>query len=276
MSGMNRKLWKTGVWKVSAVAVAGLFPCGAWASMVDFGDLSLAAESFYNGADEAGGFTSGGVFFPNDYNSLWGVWQDFALSNRTTSEISAADLASANFLPYQYETRAGGAFAGENFVVAFVSGTLRLELPAERREPRSMAVTNVLYAWAAMTYGDSFSKQFTAADEDYFRLRIRGLDAAEATLGEVEVWLADFRAADAGEHFILDEWLEVDLTTLGSGVHSLEFTMDSSDVGDWGMNTPAYFAMDAFVAIPEPRLAAAALGLAALAGSMAFRRRRKA
>ncbi len=244
--------------------------------MVDFGDLSLAAESYYNGADEAGGFTSGGVFFPNNYNSMWDVWQDFVYSNRTTSEVSAADLASGNFLPYQYETRAGGAFAGENFAVAFVGGSLRLDLPAERREPQSMAVTNVLYAWASMTHGDSFSKQFTAEDEDFFRLTIRGLDAAEAAIGEVEVWLADFRAADAGEHIILDEWTVVDLTTLGGGVHSLEFTMDSSDVGDFGMNTPAFFAMDGLVAVPEPRLAALVFGLAALSGALALRRRRKA
>ncbi|MCC5807616.1 MAG: DUF4465 domain-containing protein [Opitutales bacterium] len=270
---MKKSHWKTSVWK-AAVAAACLVPAGAWASMVDFGDLSLAAESFYNGADEAGGFTSGGVFFPNDYNSMWDVWSGFAYSNRTTSEVSAVDVSSGNFLPYQYETRAGGAFAGENFAVAFIGGSLRLDLPVERQVPQSMAVTNVLYAWASMTYGDSFAKQFTGADEDYLRLTIRGLDASEASLGEVDVWLADFRAADAGEHFILDEWLVVDLTTLGGGVHSLEFSMDSSDVGDFGVNTPTYFAMDGLVAIPEPRLAALAVGLAVLGGAMALRRRK--
>lgn len=275
MEGMkNIYLSRRGCVLLAAGTAAGVLAVGASASMVDFGDLPLASESFYNGSDEAGGFTSGGIFFPNDYNAMWGSWSGFAHSNRTTREISGDDLASGNFLPHQYETRAGGAFAGEVFAVAFVGGGLRLELPAERREPRSVAVTNVLYAWASMTFGDSFSKPFTSEDGDYFRLMIRGLDAEASPLGEVEVWLADFRGEDAEEHFILDEWEVVDLTTLGAGVHALEFSLDSSDVGDWGMNTPAYFALDGLVAVPEPRLAAFAVGFIALCGAWLLRRER--
>lgn len=269
---MNNE-WLRGKGCFVAVGTAvGILVGGASASMVDFGDLPLGAESVYNGADEAGGFASGGIFFPNDYVAAWGSWSGFAHSNRTTREVSAEDLASGNFLPYQYETRAGGAFAGDVFAVAFASGPLRLDLPVERREPQSMAVTNVLYAWASMTHGDSFSKQFTAEDGDYFRLTIRGLDAEASPLGEVEVWLADFRAEDAERHFIVDEWQVVDLTTLGAGIHALEFSLDSSDVGDWGMNTPAYFALDGLVAVPEPRFAAFAIGFIALCGAWLLRR----
>ena len=39
----------------------------ASAGVVDFEDLPLTPESFYNGADEAGGFTSGGAFFNNTF-----------------------------------------------------------------------------------------------------------------------------------------------------------------------------------------------------------------
>ena len=37
----------------------------------------------------------------------------------------------------------------------------------------------------------------------------------------------------------------MDLSSLGS-VKTLNFSMESSDVGDYGMNTPAYFCMDNF------------------------------
>jgi hypothetical protein len=35
-------------------------------------------------------------------------------------------------------------------------------------------------------------------------------------------------------------------------VKSLEFGLSSSDSGQYGMNTPAYFAMDHLTLVPEP------------------------
>ena len=49
----------------------------------------------------------------------------------------------------------------------------------------------------------------------------------------------------------------------------IRFTMSSSDNGMFGMNTPAYFAMDNLV-VPEP----SSLTLGALAGLTLLRRRR--
>ncbi|HMO36139.1 MAG TPA: DUF4465 domain-containing protein, partial [Gemmatales bacterium] len=56
----------------------------------------------------------------------------------------------------------------------------------------------------------------------------------------------------------------VDLSGLGAGTSALTFELTSSDVGPFGMNTPAYFAMDNLVvAVPEP-------GTMALVGSAAL------
>jgi hypothetical protein len=62
----------------------------------------------------------------------------------------------------------------------------------------------------------------------------------------VEFYLADYRFADNRDDYILDTWQYVDLTSLGM-IKSLEFTLSSSDIGEWGMNTPAYFAIDTLV-----------------------------
>jgi hypothetical protein len=66
----------------------------------------------------------------------------------------------------------------------------------------------------------------------------------------------------------LNQWSEVDLSSLGE-VKSIEFALSSSDVGTWGMNTPAYFAADTVV--PEP----ATILLLGLGGLFVTRRRTK-
>jgi hypothetical protein len=62
----------------------------------------------------------------------------------------------------------------------------------------------------------------------------------------VEFYLADFRFENNGEDYIVDTWEYVDLSSLGV-VNKLEFSLGSSDVGAWGMNTPAYFVIDTIV-----------------------------
>ncbi len=206
---------------------------------------------------------------------MWGVWSGFGYSSLTGTEIDPSDISNGFYFPYQFYAASGGAFSGDTYGVVFASPPERLELPAGRQVPLSMAVSNSLYGWASMTYGDSFSKQFRAEDDDFFQLTVRGLGAGDLELGSVEVLLADFRSANTEEHFILDDWLVVDLTGLGAGVETLEFSLTSSDIGDWGMNTPGYFVFDALHVIPEPRTYAAVFGLCVLAIAVGFRRRRR-
>ncbi len=51
------------------------------AETVDFEDLTLAAESYYNGEDGAGGFDSGQARFNNFFDL---AWEGFAYSNTTS------------------------------------------------------------------------------------------------------------------------------------------------------------------------------------------------
>src|SRR5690554_4768429 len=89
---------------------------------VDFEDLSLpaAVDTFYNGSDEAGGFTSGGVTFGNAYNTEWGSWSGFSYSNIT-------DNTTAGFAN-QYSAIPGvGVNSSENYAVYTNGDTLRSE-----------------------------------------------------------------------------------------------------------------------------------------------------
>ena len=132
----------------------------------------------------------------------------------------------------------------------------------------SVMITNTTYAWDSILNGDFAATPFGGASgdvPDWFLLTIAGFDAGGGSTGSVELYLADYRFADNSLDYIVDEWIEVDLTGLG-GVARLELSLTSSDVGQFGINTPTYFAMDDLTqAIPEPSAGTLfAIGLAVL------------
>jgi hypothetical protein len=97
-----------------------------------------------------------------------------------------------------------------------------------------------------MKYSDGFAKKFggtNGTDPDWFRLTISGWYQGAVVANSVDVYLADFRSADTAQHYILRNWQFINLLPLGN-VDSLFFTLNSSDTGAFGMNTPAMFALD--------------------------------
>jgi hypothetical protein len=104
---------------------------------------------------------------------------------------------------------------------------------------------NTTYSALAMRDGDPFSKKFggvSGTDPDFLLLTIQGFAGGSAT-GALSLYLADYRFAN---DYILSGWNFVDFSPLGQ-VDELQFSMTSSDPG-----TPTYFAMDNFLAVPEP------------------------
>ncbi len=221
---------------VTILAAAGV----TRADIADFEDLILTGESYWNGSDGSGGFASGSAYFGNSYNADWGSWDGFSYSNATdtTTEGMAA----------QYNAITGTGQGGSaNYAIGYVGWasppTVTLSAPGV---VDGLYATNCSYPYHAMQNGDAFSKKFggpAGNDPDFFLLTITGKDAGGAVTGAVDFYLADYRSADNSHDYIVDTWQYVDLTSLGV-VESLEFTLSSSDVGDWGMNTPAYFAID--------------------------------
>jgi hypothetical protein len=253
---------------------------------VDFADLSLPGpNSAYYGQDHAGGFTSRGAFFNNQFTDFGsGVydWIGFAYSNvANVTTPGYGNQYAAYHLPN------GGGDNTANYAICYsfnciapniiVDSFARLTLPGGTR-PDSISITNTTYAALSMLYGDGFAKRFggpTGNDPDFFLLQIQGRDNNNNITGTVPFYLADYRFADNNLDYIVSHWTSVDLSSLPDSTTALSFVLTSSDIGQFGMNTPAYFALDNFVvsSVPEPGFLLA--GAATLLGGAAWWRRRR-
>ncbi len=208
----------------------------------DFEGFNLPAESFLNGSDGNGGFTNGNIFLPNSYEDAFGSWTGWSISNTT-------DNTTPGFTN-QYSAITGEGFANSaTYATGYTAGgrtNIALEGAATGEKVSGFYITNSTYAYLSMQEGDSFAKKFggvTGNDPDYFLMTIKKYENDELSTDSVNVYLADYRFEDNTQDYIVDEWTYVDLTPLGNA-DSLQFFLTSTDVGTFGMNTPAYFCID--------------------------------
>ena len=250
------------------------------ADVVTFDNNALASESYWNGSDGSGIFTSGDAVLMNGYNATYGSWDGWAYSNMT-------DTTTAGWTN-QYSAITGfGANGSSNFGVAYNAGSYGTASPPNisfgavigndyNTTISGAYFTNTTYAYLSMRDGDSFAKKFgggTGDDADWYKMTIKGFTAeGDYTASSVDFFLADFRFADNSLDYIVDDWTWVDLSGLGD-VIGLEFTVSSSDNGNWGMNTPAYFAMDDLNGSPVPVPGALWLFGSGIVALLAFKRK---
>lgn len=219
--------------------------------------LSLTAEGEFhgpvaNGTRETGPFgdtvitgliQSGGLTFNNTFSLDYGSWSGFAYSNIT-------DKTTPGF-QNQFSAFPGkGAGASTTYGIAFagdpIAPTISLAGTTNGAKFQSIAVSNTTYTALSMLNGDSFSKKFggeTGNDPDFLLLTIEGRNATGSSVGTVDFYLADYRFADNSRDYVVGGWATIDVSGL-TGATRLEFSLSSSDVGAFGMNTPAYFAID--------------------------------
>ncbi len=274
-------------------------PVVATAEVVDFDDLSLDAESAWIGPDplgvdavdpwggmlRVGNFHSRGAELVNRYNTTYGSWSGFAYSNMTdTTTPGFGNLLSAyagsGCDPGEDNYAIGYGYVDQLDTADFdqLQQLPYIELPAGAHV-QTARVTNTTYTALSMLQGDSFSKQFGGPgghDPDWLQLTVYGTDTSSALLPEsVSFFLADYRSDDDLQDYLVKDWTTVDLSQL-TDARRLYFNLASSDVGDWGMNTPASFAIDQIVLTeaPEPSsLVMMAVGACVAAAASIFRRR---
>ena len=203
------------------------------------GHMSVATEDDEDRTE----FTSGDFEFATGCMVDYATWWFFGYANSTDTKYETLDD--------QWNNIVGGGYDGSaNYGVAYASSyygpcNVTVLNHADGIEVPGFYITNSAYAHSSMTNGDAYSKKF--AKDDWFKLTITGYDADGEVTGTKDFYLADLRDDKA---YIINDWRYVDLSGLGK-VKKLGFALSSSDNGDWGMNTPAYFCFDNFGAEGE-------------------------
>jgi hypothetical protein len=246
---------------------------------VNFEDLAIPSSGVINGdtgsvtagSSVSNPIVSGGVSFGNTFgvDSYGGYeypyWYGFAASK----VVNTTDPSFSN----QYASYPGGGFNGSsNYLVAYADGAT-FTLPAAG-SVQGFRIANTTYAYLTIANGDPYG--FTmplAAPDGYFRVTATGFLAGNAT-GSADFDLADFRAGSSMG--VLADWAWFDLSGLGT-VDAVSFSFTGSDTSVlYGLNTPAYFAMDDLVyAVPEPSTVAMLVCGGCGAAAASFLRRRR-
>jgi hypothetical protein len=236
-------------------SVSGRTLVGTWPQpegdfqISSFENLNLEEESYWNGSDGSGAFSSGLARFHNDFNPDYYSWSGWSYSN-------ISDTNTPGYMN-QYSAITGGGFAGDvsagNFGTSSLYGPSVIDFNLEKAHAlEGFFVTNSTYAALSMKQGDWVAKIFggiDGTDPDYFKLLVWGRRDGTST-DTLDYYLADFRHEDPNMDYIIETWQWVDLSSLGK-VDSLMFGLESSDMGDWGMNTPAYFCLDDLYVLPD-------------------------
>ena len=244
---------------VYLLALSSLTATAGHAAVVTFDDLTLAPETAFNPPMDST-FNSGNAELVYNWNETFNCcWSGFTYSNTT-------DTTTAGFGNQFSAITGGGVNGSANYGIANPgsSSVSRINF-AGATLVEGAYFTNTTYAYLSMRDGDAFAKQFGLGD--FFTLTVTGLDAFDGITNSVNISLG----RDAN---LVDAWIWNDLMPLGE-VYALEFSLSSSDVGAFGMNTPAYFAIDnltAVSAVPVP--AAVWLFGSGLLGLVAVARRR--
>lgn len=211
----------------------------AQAVTINFEEIQLEQDTFWDGSDQSGGFEIDEVFFSNTYItgsfSFWAA--GWAVSSKT-------DSITSDFTNLFSAKPATGFDNSPNYAVGQQNAVI--DLGYANRWPLSVYITNTTYAHNSMRDGDDFAKKFggdEGNDPDFFKLTIRKYLQDSLYTDSVEFYLADYRFEDNTQDYIINDWTAVSLDELGEA-DSLLFTMTSSDVGDNGINTPLFFNID--------------------------------
>ncbi|MCE2788025.1 MAG: DUF4465 domain-containing protein [Bacteroidota bacterium] len=211
----------------------------------DFENLPLVTGSYQNKSNAVlrKSYQSELAFFPSTYTvSEYGdYWSSgFAIS-------SVFDTVTPGY--GNLYTSFAGLGADSSIQYAISQNRSRVLIPTNILpipHAKGMYVTNTTYAALSMKFGDAFAKKFggpSGNDPDYLLLTVKAFLGGTQKADSVNFYLADFRNADNSKDYILNTWKWLNLTPLGL-VDSLEFILSSSDNGAFGMNTPAFFALD--------------------------------
>lgn len=192
-------------------------------------------ESLYS-VEYLYGYASDVVECEYFYNEEYQYWGGFAVSK--CFETDAAKGVFEN----QYSAFNTKAADGAWFLLYYYDSYSE---PCDLIFKKSVMLNSVklnltTYTYASITDEDinTFARKFE--EGDYLKVVFTPLDSSEAPVGEgVECYVVDYRD---GNRFIADDWQTFPLGFVADG--NVRVTIETSDVGEYGANTPLYICID--------------------------------
>lgn len=232
-----------------AFALLSMFANAQNNRIANFEDLPVPADSFIDGRylqphPVRNNFISEFLVFTNTYDTSFNYFRSgFAISTKADSITEGYGNL--------YSSITGSGHQSTHYAVANNRAVIISPVSIIPEAPKGVIynglyVNNSAYAYYSMLKGDMFGKKFggpSGNDPDWFKLNIVGYFNDTPSADTVSFYLADFRDSVNTNDYILKQWTWIDLTTLGKS-DSLAFFLSSSDQGQFGMNTPAFFCVD--------------------------------
>ena len=193
------------------------------------------------------------VLWDTSYGGYWAA--GWAVSRKLDGSGGASDFAKHLYCakPGQgSEKNMSGKYDGKAYAIG-MNGSFFVSEAGPSSGILGFKIANTTFAYNSMKSGDAFAKKFGGAsgnDADSFVLKISAFHKGQFLFSK-RVILADFRFADNAKDYILDSWAIVDLSMPQNEVgprDSFVFELMSSDNGQFGMNTPGFFAIDEVIA----------------------------
>lgn len=206
-----------------------------------FEDIFLPVNSVIDNSI-SGGFYSGNNYYPpSDWNANLNYYASWwAASNM-------ADSVTSGYTNQYSAKTAKGVNESTNYIVGYGNPKVHFVGSNFRDTVLGFYVTNTTFTYNDIRDGSNFSKKFggtSGNDPDWFKLTVKKWYKDTLRSDSVIFYLADFRFANNANDYILKNWQWINCKSLGLA-DSLQFFLSSSDtIGGFGMNTPAYFAMD--------------------------------
>lgn len=186
------------------------------------------------------------IFWDTAFGGYWG--SGWAISAKIDGKVGASDFGRHLYCakPGHGSEKTNGKYSGKKFAVGMNGSHISVKIPSTIPTVEIILdhffIANTTYAFNSMKNGDAFAKKFGGAsgnDADSFVLYISSFKLGNL-LQRQRIILADYRFADNNKDYILDSWVPVKIV----GRDSIVFELKSSDNGQFGMNTPGFFAID--------------------------------
>ena len=193
------------------------------------------------------------VLWDTSFGGYWAA--GWAVSRKLDGSGGASDFVKHLYCakPGQgSEKNMSGKYDGKAYAIG-MNGSFIVSEAGPNSGILGFKISNTTFAYNSMKSGDAFAKKFGGAsgnDADSFVLKISAFHKGQFLFSK-RVVLADFRFSDNTKDYILDSWAIVDLSMPQNEVgprDSFVFELMSSDNGQFGMNTPGFFAIDEVIA----------------------------